>query len=83
MCNSLCSTHLGVELHCLSSPPALVLFVDSIKQMVREPITQEGAGVWICMCFCVHVPSPHPWALQVSLGFLVTLSLGGERVGDN
>lgn len=33
----------GVELHCLSSPPALVLFVDSIKQMVREPITQEGA----------------------------------------
>lgn len=35
------------------------------------------------MCFCVHVPSPHPWALQVSLGFLVTLSLGGERVGDN
>lgn len=38
------------------------------------------ACVWICVCSCVHGPSPAP---QVSLGFLVTLCLGGERAGDN
>ena len=80
-------THSIVGLHCLNTPPALVLFVDSIKQMVRKPITQGGMK-WNAMCMCVDImcvccvrgPS---LALQVSLGFLVTLCLGGESAGDN
>lgn len=67
--NSWCSTHLRVGLHCLSSPPAFVLFVDSIKQMVREPITQEGVkwnhvcmcvDMYVFLCACPPPPSPSP-----------------------
>lgn len=73
-----------------------LLFVDSIKQMVRELITQGGndvkAGVQVIYitctmctvtCVCVGVYMAPPWPCRFLWGFLVTLCLGGERAGDN
>lgn len=55
VCTIQCAhTHSRVGLHSLSSPPALFLFVDSIKQMVRKPITHGGMK-WNCVCMCVDM----------------------------
>lgn len=63
MCVSCAHTHSKVALHCLSSPPALVLFVDYIKQMVRKPITHRVDEWKLCVYVFVLVytrsrPSP-------------------------
>lgn len=57
-----------------------------LNKWSESPLLRGGwsetvcACVWISVCSGVRGPS---LALQVSLGFLVTLCLGGERAGDN
>lgn len=75
VCISYAHTYSRVGLHCLSSPSALVLFVDSIKQMVRKPITQRGMK-WNRVCMCVDmcvwalVCMAPPWPCRFLWGFL-------------